>query len=137
MSKVNGLERILLVDDDLAVNFIHKKVVEKASIQSEVKICSTVREGIEFLSSFNGHDHPFSGLVFLDVQMPDYDGWDFLEQFRSLTIDKKENIRIVMLTTGLSPEVEAKVKNFPEVAAIYSKPLTVDIINEVVSGHFV
>jgi response regulator of citrate/malate metabolism len=137
MRKVQGLENILLVDDDLLLNFVHKRLIEKLDLDCEVTICNSVKEAMacltvpERLSSAR-----MSGLIFLDVHMPDFNGWDFLEQYRGLPEESKKNIKIVMLTTSKHPDDNEKVRSFPEVVGFYNKPLTKEKLQKMINNYW-
>ena len=86
MRKVAGLDCIMLIDDSKATNFVHKKTIEQAGIDCHVEICLSMQEGIDYLTGSGKYAKkgPYAqpGIIFLDIHMPDYTGWDFLDAYR-------------------------------------------------------
>jgi CheY-like chemotaxis protein len=138
MNKVNC---VLLIDDDYSTNFLNKKVVEKADCSEHIQVTSSAEEALDYLQSKgkfseNGDKFPQPGLVFLDINMPGMDGWDFLEEYKKLPREKKGRIVISMLTTSLNPEDRARAGSISEVDHFLTKPLTADAIQAIVNTYY-
>lgn len=135
------LNCILLIDDDFATNFINKKIVQKANIAEHIQIALNGKEAIEYLSHTGnlaqGTIHPQPELVFLDINMPVMDGWEFIKAYKNLIPDKrKEEIRIIMLTSSFNPADKAKANTIKEIAEYRQKTLNEAILHEIVKKHF-
>lgn len=134
------LNTILLVDDDEATLLINKLIIKKAGL-TDITI-NTAREGGEALDylddAFAGtsDEKPIPQLIFLDINMPALDGWDFLEDYKNLPQEQQEKIKIVMLTTSLNPDDEERALNTKEIDMFMRKPLTVENIHHVVTTFF-
>ncbi len=68
--------------------------------------------------------------------MPRMDGWDFLEAYRELSEEQKSDTIVIMLTTSLNPEDEKKAEQFAEVVGFKIKPLTVEMLTEILEQYF-
>jgi len=129
------LRNILLVDDDDATNFINRKVLESAGVAHHIEVALNGREAINFFKTKSDvSEEPV--LVFLDINMPIMDGWEFLEVYRSLSINKKGNVIIVMLSTTLNPDDITKAENISEVSGFRNKPLTLEMVQEIMEKYF-
>lgn len=118
---------ILLIDDDPSVNFLNKLIIERASIQAEIKVHTDASEALEEISS-NARSPK---MILLDINMPIMDGWEFAKQYEQLP----ENIRsskIFILSSSINPTDREKANESPVIHGFYSKPLTTEIINELV-----
>ena len=99
MKKINC---ILLVDDSPSTNFYHKKIIE---ISGEVENIIEVENGLEALDyiyqkgKFN-ESHPKPNIIFLDINMPKMDGFEFLEQYSKIPLKKRADMIVVFLTTS-------------------------------------
>ncbi|MEO1438224.1 MAG: response regulator [Bacteroidota bacterium] len=124
------LEKILLIDDSEADNYLHKLTIESAGIAQSVVIVYDGREALDYLNSKPDGDYPCPELVFLDINMPGMDGWEFLEEYEKMDPEKKAGILICMLTTSVANKDLQKVKNFVEVSAYITKPLTEEKLME-------
>lgn len=131
------LNCILLIDDDEPTNFLNKMVIEEVNCTSRIEIVQSAREALVYLTnaSPNG-DFPRPDLVFLDINMPAMDGWEFLTRYNQLPGDQKAKIIVVMLTTSFNPEDELKARRITGVAGFKNKPLTPEVLRELLHQHF-
>ena len=76
------------------------------------------------------------GIIFLDINMPRMNGWEFLIEYKNLPSQQKSKIVIGMLTTSMNPDDEIRAKQFPEIKAFIHKPLTIEKIKELVDYYY-
>jgi CheY-like chemotaxis protein len=133
----NKINCILLVDDDEPTNFLNQMVLEELDIADQVKVAQNGKEALAYLEKTNTGDEnfPLPELIFLDINMPAMNGWEFLEQYSKLADTQKANVVIVMLTTSLNPDDRIKAEEIEEVTGFETKPLTADKILEVVNKY--
>jgi CheY-like chemotaxis protein len=127
------LNCILLVDDDHEDNFFHEIIIKKMNITNSIQVA---RNGLEALDFLKKENQVIPELIFLDVNMPKMNGWEFLEEYRHLNANQKAKITIVMLTTSANPDDIKKAEEIADVHGYRSKPLSVDMLNEILQTHF-
>lgn len=137
MKKLNC---ILVVDDDEPTNFFTNLIIEESGLVNHVKIVQSGPEALDYLvKSESGDDenYPSPDLIFLDINMPAMDGWEFLDEYKqikkSTDLDK---VIIVMLTTSLFPEDRAKASQMQEISGFENKPLTAENFERIINKHF-
>ncbi|THU38247.1 response regulator [Niastella caeni] len=135
MRKINS---VLLIDDDEPTNFINKKILQSSGRVEVIHVANGGTEALRILSNNkNNLNNSFiPDVIFLDINMPAMDGWEFLIEFKKLENLKAERIIIVMLTTSLNPDDELKAKGIKEVYMYKNKPLTKDMIEEIINNNF-
>ncbi|MGQ7946175.1 response regulator [Flavobacterium sp. WC2509] len=137
----NKLNSILLVDDDIATNFINKKIIQKANIAEYIQVALNGKEALEYLcnlGNFESDDNksPQPQLILLDINMPVMDGWEFIEAYRNLNIANKENIIIVMLSSSFNPADKAKAESIPEISEFRQKPMSKEALLKIIATNF-
>ena len=130
------LNCILLIDDDEPTNFLNKMTLEQSGCASYVQIAQGGQEALDYLVGCGQGDSPRPDLIFLDINMPAMDGWEFLEKYRHLLPEQKAPVVMIMLTTSLNPDDEAKARAIPEVSGFENKPLRIDRLRELLRNYF-
>lgn len=127
------LECILLVDDNNDDNLYHKIVIERMDITKRIEIAMN---GIEALAFLRKENQVIPELIFLDINMPKMNGWEFLERYKNLNPNQKARITIMMLTTSANPDDMRRAKEIEELTGYQTKPLTTEMLNEIVDTYF-
>lgn len=130
------LKCILLIDDDSDCNYFHQKLFNRLDCVQEIKIVNDGRQALNFLATKVDGRHPVPELIFLDINMPRMNGWEFLEEYQKLDSDAKENVILIMLTSSLNPDDKEKAKGFEEVKGFKSKYLNKDGIIKILEEYF-
>jgi CheY-like chemotaxis protein len=134
----NKLNCILLIDDDEPTNFLTRLTLEEMDCAN---VINTVENGVEALAYLNktmsgDPDYPRPDLIFLDINMPAMNGWEFLEQYARIDVLQKANVVIVMLTTSLNPDDRNKAEKNPDVTGFELKPLLSEKVKGIIETYF-
>lgn len=130
------LNCILLVDDSKHDNFLHERVIREAECTEKVVPLESGRVALDYLTTPENGKLSKPDLIFLDINMPGMDGWEFLEAYNELDKSQKGNVVVVMLTTSLNPDDKEKANRIDHIADFINKPLTVEALQEVLDQHF-
>lgn len=131
------LNSVLLVDDDISSNFLHKRLLTKLDCVEQIHAVNDGQQALEFLNQkqadgqFNQPD-----IIFLDINMPVMNGWEFLDEFQQLPQQQKSDIVLIMLTSSLNPDDKERSKNYQEVNDIHYKLLTKNKLSQIISKYF-
>jgi CheY-like chemotaxis protein len=92
-------KNVLLVDDDYVSNFIAEHLLQKHKIAENVFFSRNGDEALKLLKETK----EFPELIFLDINMPVMDGFEFIEAFRKFNLDKNRT-RIIIYTSSFNPK---------------------------------
>jgi CheY-like chemotaxis protein len=135
------LSSILLIDDDEFMNLLNARLIERAGITEHIQICYTGEEALDYITHkgkfTDGEcDYLQPDIIFLDVNMPGINGWEFLEEYKMLNRFQKGNLIVVMLTTSLNPDDEEMANTITEITEFRHKPLTEEMLGEIIEKYF-
>lgn len=88
-------KNVLLVDDDYVSNFIADHLLNKFKVCKNITICRNGDEALKYLQSAE----EFPELIFLDINMPVMDGFEFIDAFQRYNMDRNKT-RIIIYTAS-------------------------------------
>jgi len=139
MKKYHGLDCILLIDDDTPTNFLHSMVIKRAGIDAHVEVHTSAIDALHYLTStgkFVGQPCIQPGIIFLDINMPAMNGWEFMDEYDKLPVEQRAKITVIMLTTSLNPLDKDRASGYKEIVTYLHKPLMMDKLQELILLHF-
>jgi PAS domain S-box-containing protein len=128
MSKIQSTENhqsIWFIDDDVINNLLNERLLKKHFPSIVCKTFSEAERAFEELSS-NADGLPDA--IFLDINMPVMNGWDFLDNM----VSKKINLMVYMLTSSIDPKDQEKAMAYSAVKDFISKPLKEERLRKII-----
>ncbi|MBK6839773.1 MAG: response regulator [Bacteroidetes bacterium] len=116
---------ILLLDDTDVDLFISKKIIEAANFAKSI---SSFRSGSDALLNLRekiNTGHRWPDLCFVDVRMPEMDGFEFISKAGALA-PKNIPTKFILITSELSEEIKMKAKQHSSIYKVLRKPFTIE-----------
>ena len=117
----HGLEKIILVDDDELTNILNKKIINSVLPNTAVEVFLDIDEALSWLKV---NDQSGNYLIFLDINFPGRNGWDFMQDYSSFSIVSK----VIMLSSSIVQADKIKALAYKNVVQYLSKPLSFDFL---------
>ncbi len=131
MNKRPGCKSIMLIDDNPDDNFFHEREIKKTHLIDTITIMNSGFKALDYLKS---KLLPHPDLIFLDINMPGMNGWEFLTEYNILDEELHSKAIVVMLTTSDNTRDRAKALNI--VRGFKTKPLTKAMLEDVINTYF-
>lgn len=110
-------KEIIMVDDDDISIMINKEILNECGF-SEAKIFTDAEEVLPYMES---RREGRSFLVLLDINLPVYDGWDFLDELENKSI--KDAVKVIIVSSSINERDKVKARTYDKVLDYIEKPL--------------
>lgn len=113
-----------IIDDDPIFIFGTKKVMKEVNFCDHVIVYHNGEEAIHGLKSMVKKGEELPGLIFLDLNMPIMDGWDFLEDFIAIPNKNRENVIVYIISSSIDANDFIRARSYKAVNNYILKPIT-------------
>ena len=115
-------QKIFVIDDSEMDRYILSRVVNKCCFSKELIEFNMARKAINYLRE-NQNNETAPEIIFLDINMPEMNGFEFLESLNSFPESLKNQFNVVMLTSSNNPADSERAFKNPLVRGYLNKPI--------------
>lgn len=123
----------MLIDDDNEDNYFHQLVIDEMNITENVEMALSGFDALDYLK--NDNQTP-PELIFLDINMPKMNGWEFLEEHNKLPETQKAKVIVIMLSSKANQEDVERTTQFPEKINFTTKPITEESVLKILEQYY-
>ncbi len=127
--EASTINTVMLIDDDPVSNKISQLFMRKHQWSAQVITFEDGQQALQALQTGGAQAVP--DVILLDVGMPVYDGWDFLEEYEKLPPERTGRSLLYMLSSSINPPDIQKAAHYRTVKAYLTKPLTQQALEQI------
>ncbi len=124
----------MLLDDNELDNFINQKIIEANFFANKIYVNTGSKSALEFLNnlaiSSTEAANIFPEIIFVDLNMPMMDGFQFIENLKTKLPEKLKSLKLVILTSSVNPEDKKKAGDIKLDITFLNKPLTQEMLDQ-------
>ena len=125
---------ILIVDDDLVYRFAATKTIAATGLAEKIEECNNGLEALNFLKENMQQRQNLPDVIFLDINMPTMDGWEFLTAFENIVAQFSKTIHIYMVTSSIDKHDIQRSKEFASVSDYLVKPIFKETFSKILKA---
>jgi CheY-like chemotaxis protein len=123
---------VVLIEDDQAMNYYHHRLFVKQNFADEVL---SYHSAVEALDGIKSLQQVALLYIFLDLNIPQMNGWQFIEELQKIIFDSNAQIKLFVLSSSVNPNDLMKAKQNSVVTDYLSKPLSIETITNIITTN--
>ncbi|MBD0833611.1 response regulator [Aestuariibaculum sediminum] len=129
MKKIN---LACIIEDDPTHVYITKRIITLSGLVESLLICPNGKDAFIKLKAIIENGKPLPELILLDLNMPVWDGWQFLDAFK--TINTNQKLHIYILTSSNNDEDRQRAEAYNINSNYIVKPITLTKLKDVLTS---
>jgi CheY-like chemotaxis protein len=125
------MSKIVLIDDEPIFHKIVQLTLKYSELSNQATYSFDGEIVLDYLEEKKSESKSLPDYIFIDLYMPRFDGWDFLNRFQNIYKSLKKNIKIYVVSSSVDPRDVDRSKLYPFVTTFISKPVMKDIFDNI------
>ncbi|MDT7828684.1 response regulator [Pricia sp. S334] len=128
--RTNKIDKACIIDDDPIFIYGTKRLMAEVGFCKTVLVFENGQDGIDGLNKITVQGERLPAVIFLDLNMPIMNGWEFLEDFTRIPNHNREKVIVYIVSSSIDPRELGRIKNYKVVNNYILKPITKeDLVN--------
>jgi CheY-like chemotaxis protein len=124
------IDKVMVVDDTGIDLLMTTQILKKANFAEDIIAFESVAEALNYFKTHKNDVGRLPDVLFLDINMPGMDGFDFLDQFVRFPGIIKKHCAIIMASSTIAGKDLKRLNDYPIITKFFPKPLTLQNIEE-------
>jgi CheY-like chemotaxis protein len=125
------MSKLVLIDDEPIFHKIVQITIKDSELAKQATYSFDGELVLDYLEEKKSDSQSLPDYIFVDLYMPLFDGWDFLNRFQNIYKSLKKTINIYIVTSSIDPRDIDRSKLYPFVTTFISKPVMKDVFDNI------
>ncbi len=121
--------KYILIDDDPIINLVHKKVIKNNDSEAEITDFISGKKALQYLKNCKDGQ---SNIILLDINMPEMNGFEFLDELLKNKNINYNHLKIFILTSSLNVKDKEQATKYPLLKGYLEKPLDIKYLQQLI-----
>lgn len=128
---MKNLESICIIDDDHIFVYGVKRLIHEVKLAEDLMVYENAVDALDEIRTMAGEGKSLPRVIFLDLNMPMMNGWEFLDEF--LQIDHKDTHQtwVYIMSSSVNPQDLMRINNYSIVKNYILKPVTAEDLENI------
>ncbi|MBU3028051.1 response regulator [Zobellia galactanivorans] len=131
MTKIRS---VCIIDDDPIFIYGTKRIMKEVDFSDEIIVYNNGQDAIEGLQQITDNGKELPSIIFLDLNMPIMNGWEFLDHFTEKPNNNQEDILIYIISSSVDPRDIARIQDYDIVNNYILKPITIEDLHKILKN---
>ena len=126
-----SFKKVIAIEDTKIDQYIIENTMKRCNFSENIILFSSATDALTHFEQVGDTEEDLPDLIFLDIQMPRMNGFEFLEEMNKKFSRLKDKVAVVLLTSSLDPVDKATSNSFPNIKLYLNKPLNIEKLEKV------
>ena len=117
------IDHVLIIEDDEVSSVLLQFLIEDVLVPQLITIKSDGEEALTYLEERKKTSNIFPQLIFLDLNMPNLSGYEFVDLYEAKFSRLFPDTRLVVLTSSMREKDRKIAEQHPSISRFFHKPL--------------
>ncbi|MBS1532272.1 MAG: response regulator [Bacteroidetes bacterium] len=128
------MSKLVLIDDEPIFHKIVQMTLKYSELSHQATYSYDGEIVLDYLEEKRAEARSLPDYIFIDLYMPRFNGWDFLNRFQKIYQSLKKNISIYVVSSSVDPRDVDRSKSYPFVTTFISKPVMKEIFDNMAAS---
>ncbi|SDS36687.1 Response regulator receiver domain-containing protein [Polaribacter sp. KT25b] len=124
---------ICIVDDDEVYKFFVKKILKIKNLAKDALTFPDGEEAYKFIKENRENLEKLPDIIFLDINMPIMDGFQFMDEYTKIHNEINKKITIYMITSSIDPVDLERSKKYDQISDFITKPISAEVLQRIIN----
>ncbi|HTI57703.1 response regulator [Mucilaginibacter sp.] len=123
------MSKLILIDDEAIFHKIVQMTLKHSELSNKATYSMDGEAVLDYLEEKSSETTSLPDYIFIDLYMPRFSGWDFLNRFQKIYQNLKKNVNIYIVSSSIDPRDIDRSKTYPFATTFISKPVMKEVFD--------